>query len=176
MVHAYFVETIWGGKDETEISRKSPENRGDLQSFTVPRAIHEYNMRMGGRDTNNFHAMSHYAIERDHRCSKWTIRYFECLLSRLIAQACIIGNVVNKRDRMRFQFQAGLYQHMFHSTFDERELLSRAAAPGRPPISHVPRQSPIGPGTLHSWTAQDDIAFNVFFARVASTVSEVGRA
>ena len=140
----YFMDTIWGGKTMLGIQRKSKSKKGAIEEFLVPKAIHEYNVRMGGADTNNFHSMGYYAIERERRGTKWTHRYFECLLSRFLAQAFIIGNVVNERSRDRFPFQIGIYKSLFSGAYAGKDLRSQQTAPGRSHFSHVLMQTPKG--------------------------------
>ena len=140
----YFIDTVYGGKDMVTVERKSKELRGEKVPFRVPRAIKEYNEFMGGADTNNFHAMGFYSLERDRRCTKWTIRYFECLLSRLMAQAFIIGNVVNGRTRSRSEFQQELFSDLFYGTMFATETRNGRDTPGYPDAPHVLVQTPSG--------------------------------
>jgi hypothetical protein len=140
----YFIDTVYGGKDKVIVERKSKELRGEKVPFEVPKAIKEYNEYMGGADTNNFHSMGFYSLERNRRCTKWTVRYMECLLSRLMAQAFIIGNVVNHATRSRSEFQQQLFSDLFFGTLFATETRRNRDAPGRPDVEHVLVQTPVG--------------------------------
>ena len=99
---------------------------------------------MGGADTNNFHSMGFYSLEMDRRCTKWTVRYFECLISRLMAQAFIIGNEVNHLTRSRSDFQQQLFSDLFFGTMFGTETRNGGVTPGYPDAPHVLVQTPSG--------------------------------
>jgi hypothetical protein len=140
----YFIDTVYGGNDKVIVERKSKELRGEKVPFEVPRAIKDYNEFMGGADTNNFHSMGFYSLERNRRCTKWTVRYMECLLSRLMAQAFIIGNIVNGRTRSRSEFQQQLFSDLFFGTLYAAEKRNGRDAPGHPDVEHILIQTPVG--------------------------------
>ena len=109
---------------------------GHKLPFLAPLAIAEYNEYMGGAATNNFYSMGLFSVEGVRRCTNWAVRYFECLLSRFMAQAVIIGHVVNDYTRSRDDFQLSLFRDLFFGNFDHKYLQKREEGPGHPEVSH----------------------------------------
>lgn len=144
----YFIDTIWGTKHTVIMERKTKAGKDVPEPFEVAEGIAEYNKRMGGADTNNFYSIGPFSFERYRRAYKWTIRYFECVLSRLMAQAFIIGRVVNGSDKTRLEFQLGMYDLFFFNKLDSistRPTKEHPGAPTPPPAAlHVLGQTPVG--------------------------------
>lgn len=61
-----------------------------------------------------------------------------------MAQAFIIGNVVNHYTRSREEFQLNLFDNLFYGNFDHRSMRNKEEGPGHPQVAHVLMETPIG--------------------------------
>ena len=84
---SYFLDSVYGPHAPIPMSRRVGN---DVKSFEVPKAIDDYNKHMGGVDKSDQMRNGTFGIEMEGRTDKWTVKFFEVLLSFSLTNAYVV--------------------------------------------------------------------------------------
>lgn len=139
----YFIDTVYGGSVLGTLKRRIGAT---VVEFNVPKAICEYNKYMGAVDTFDQLRGGRFGLETGRRAVKWTIRYFETLLSMVINNTFLIQRAYHDNPLERDAFMSQLFKLLFFNNFDVIKIrkLSPSKVPNSAPIAyHNIREIPL---------------------------------
>jgi len=131
----YFLDTCYGVDETVEITRKQGD--GTPQVLKVPKAMADYNAYMGGVDAFDSVRRGDFAFEKSHKCSKWTVRLFEALLSMCLANAWNIWRFHHEQSKGdHFRFLVDVFKGLIreHCEVDPEGSRSAALAHSSAPV------------------------------------------
>ena len=94
----YMIDTVYGC-DKMGVMKRH-DTGGEMQTQPAPRAIIEYNNYMGGVDRFDHIHNGFYGVETGRRTIKWTLRFYEAMLSICVSQAFIAHRSANKGTKL----------------------------------------------------------------------------
>jgi hypothetical protein len=139
----YFIDTVYGGKNTCEIERRLKQAQGKKLSMCVPTAIREYNDHMGGVDAFDQVRTGRFSLDSGRRGRKWTMRYFETIISIALTNVYNIVRVLNRSTGEHMQLQIALCK----SLLSAKKRLGKGnvvAPPGAPGGRHELCATPPG--------------------------------
>jgi Transposase IS4 len=113
----YFIDTAYGGLAPDIIFRQVGKDKKRLE---VPKAIADYNNFMGGIDASDQIRNGMFGLEMKGRTSKWTVRFFEVLLSFALSNSYAIHRSTNKLPITHSEFTISVFDSLFNNTYDDR--------------------------------------------------------
>jgi hypothetical protein len=131
----YFIDTVHGPEKMCGVNRKAKRG-GEVTNLVVPNAIGDYNKHMGGVDTFDQLRTSRYALEEGRRTQKWTTRYFECLLSSIIANSYLIHVRTSNASMSHLEFQTSLHLDLLNNTYIREISAKSKTAPVQSHTAH----------------------------------------
>jgi hypothetical protein len=112
----YFIDTAYGGLAPDVMDRQVGK---DKVRFQVPKAIADYNRFMGGVDASDQIRNGIFGLEMKGRTSKWTVRFFEVLLSFALGNGYAIHRATSKNSLSHTDFSISVFEDLFNNTEDD---------------------------------------------------------
>lgn len=138
---SYIIDTAYGGSATSPMIRREGAT---ARTLTVPTAIAMYNKYMGGVDQMDQMRNGIYGIEMKGRTLKWTVRFFECLLSFCLSNAYAIYRNQHGNEMDHGAFTFAVFNALFLNNVDTRSLRDPSYGATREECNHTMRCFPKG--------------------------------
>ena len=138
---SYFLDSVYGPHAPIPMTRRVGN---EVQSFEVPKAIEDYNKHMGGVDQSDQMRNGTFGIEMEGRTDKWTIKFFEVLLSFSLTNAYVVYRALHGNELSRGEFTNQVFEELFNNNLDQNgPIMTNRGAPMQQ-SDHVTMMFPAG--------------------------------